>query len=77
MTDEDFPRRIPFAFLEDIKTRWKQAYGMQGKTAVAYQMNEDFKKVLQRQAVRTNLFIYFFVCCFFLALIRVSVSACL
>ena len=55
MTDEDFPRRIPFAFLEDIKQRFKAAYGDRGKRALAYEMNEDFKKVLQKQAVCLSL----------------------
>lgn len=51
MTDEEFPRRIPFAFLDDIKNRFRAAYGDRGKRALAYEMNEDFKKVLQKQAV--------------------------
>jgi len=51
MTDEEFPRRIPFTFLDDIKNRFRAAYGDRGKRALAYEMNEDFKKVLQKQAV--------------------------
>lgn len=51
MADEDFGRRIPFAFLEDIKNRFKTAYGTKGKTAMAYAMNDEFSKVLKRQMV--------------------------
>lgn len=50
LTDEDFPRRIPFAFLEDIRSRFVAAYGTRGKHALAYEMNEDFRKVLQKQS---------------------------
>ena len=42
-------RRIPFAFLEDIKNRFKYSYGDQGRTAIAFQMNEDFGRELQKQ----------------------------
>jgi vesicle-associated membrane protein 7 len=42
-------RRIPFAFLEDIKNRFKYTYGDRGKTAIAFQMNEDFGRELQKQ----------------------------
>jgi len=51
LTDEDFPRRIPYAFLEDIKGRFKAAYGERAKHALSYEMDEDFKKVLQKQSV--------------------------
>jgi len=49
MADEEFGRRIPFAFLEDIKNRFKATYGDRGKTAIAYGMNTDFSRVLQNQ----------------------------
>ena len=49
MADESFGRRIPFSFLEDIMRRWLDAYGERGQTALAYGMNEDFSRVLQRQ----------------------------
>jgi len=49
MADEEFGRRVPFAFLEDIKNRFKSAYGNRGKTAMAYAMNEEFGKVLKKQ----------------------------
>lgn len=49
MADEEFGRRVPFAFLEDIKGRWINSYGDRGQTALAYQMNEDFMRILQKQ----------------------------
>jgi len=49
MADEEFGRRIPFAFLEDIKNRFRATYGDRGKTAIAYGMNTDFSRVLQNQ----------------------------
>jgi len=49
MADEEFGRRVPFAFLEDIKNRFKSAYGDRGKSALAYGMNADFSRVLQNQ----------------------------
>jgi len=57
MADEDFGRRIPFAFLEDIKNRFKTAYGTKGKTAMAYAMNDEFSKVLKRQMVINHLYL--------------------
>jgi len=49
MADEEFGRRIPFAFLDDIKNRFRATYGDRGKTAIAYGMNTDFSRVLQNQ----------------------------
>jgi len=49
MADEAFGRRLPFAFLEDIKNRFKAAYGDRGKTAPEGAMKEDFSRVLQTQ----------------------------
>lgn len=51
MADEEFGRRIPFAFLEDIKNRFRATYGDRGKAAHAYAMNTDFSRVLQNQMV--------------------------
>jgi len=47
MADEEFGRRIPFAFLEDIKNRFQATYGDRGKSAPAFAMNEDFSRVLK------------------------------
>eukprot|EP00735_Rhodelphis_limneticus_P003370 TRINITY_DN14834_c0_g1::TRINITY_DN14834_c0_g1_i1::g.16286::m.16286 TRINITY_DN14834_c0_g1::TRINITY_DN14834_c0_g1_i1::g.16286 ORF type:complete len:218 (-),score=81.04,sp/Q86AQ7/VAM7B_DICDI/62.37/1e-85,Synaptobrevin/PF00957.16/6.3e+03,Synaptobrevin/PF00957.16/1.5e-34,Longin/PF13774.1/2e-23,DUF1798/PF08807.5/0.022,UvsY/PF11056.3/0.17,DUF16/PF01519.11/0.23 TRINITY_DN14834_c0_g1_i1:594-1247(-) len=49
MADEEFGRRLPFAFLHDIKERFRSTYADSGKTALAYAMNEDFSKVLAKQ----------------------------
>lgn len=49
MAEGSFGRRIPFSFLENIRTRWIETYGDRGKTALAYGMNEDFSRVLQKQ----------------------------
>jgi len=45
-------RQIPFAFLEDVKNRFKGAYGNRGQTALAYGMNDEFSRVLARQMVQ-------------------------
>jgi len=49
MAEGSFGRKIPFDFLEDIRNRWVDTYGDRGKTALAYGMNEDFSRVLQKQ----------------------------
>jgi len=49
MADEEFGRRLPFSFLEDVKNRFKATYADRGKTALAYGMNADFSRVLQNQ----------------------------
>jgi len=47
MADEEFGRRIPFAFLDDLKGRFKVSYGDRGRTALAFAMNEDFSRVMK------------------------------
>eukprot|EP01130_Rhizamoeba_saxonica_P000212 TRINITY_DN10200_c0_g1_i1.p1 TRINITY_DN10200_c0_g1~~TRINITY_DN10200_c0_g1_i1.p1 ORF type:complete len:244 (-),score=53.38 TRINITY_DN10200_c0_g1_i1:31-762(-) len=49
MADEEFGKRIPFAFLNDIKQRWRASYGDRGRNAIPHQMQADFGRVLQRQ----------------------------
>ncbi|CAM9099372.1 unnamed protein product [Discosporangium mesarthrocarpum] len=49
MADEESRRRIPFAFLEDIKNRFQATYGDRGKTAGAFAMDEDFSQTLEKQ----------------------------
>lgn len=49
MADEDFGRSTPFHFLDDVMRRWVDTYADRGKTALAYGMNEDFSRVLQKQ----------------------------
>jgi hypothetical protein len=40
-------RRIPFAFLEDVKQRFESAYGVLAATAAAYEYNTEFSHTLQ------------------------------
>jgi len=47
MADEEFGRRIPFSFLEEVKNRFRATYGERGKTALSFAMNEDFSRVLK------------------------------
>ncbi|KAK9828831.1 hypothetical protein WJX72_002301 [[Myrmecia] bisecta] len=49
MADESIGRRIPFAFLDDIKDRFLSAYADGAATAVAYEYNTDFSRVLQQR----------------------------
>ena len=49
MADLSCKRRIPFGFLSDVSDRFKSTYGDQAKTAIAFAMNEDFSRVLQKQ----------------------------
>lgn len=43
-------RRIPFAFLDDIKEKFLAAYGPEAaQYAVAYEYNTDFSSVLQQR----------------------------
>eukprot|EP01120_Amphizonella_sp_Union-15-10_P014660 TRINITY_DN719_c0_g4_i1.p1 TRINITY_DN719_c0_g4~~TRINITY_DN719_c0_g4_i1.p1 ORF type:complete len:281 (-),score=41.67 TRINITY_DN719_c0_g4_i1:125-967(-) len=51
MADEAFGRRIPFAFLEDIKNRFFSMFDQKGKTAGAYAMNAAFSRELENQMV--------------------------
>ena len=47
MADESFGRRVPFAFLEDIKQRFSSQYGATVSTALAYAYNTEFSRVLR------------------------------
>ncbi|GAB9469678.1 hypothetical protein Gpo141_00006949 [Globisporangium polare] len=49
MTDNDLKRRVPFMFLEDMKTQFKSSYGDRGQTAIAFAMNAEFQHVIRRQ----------------------------
>ena len=50
MADEGSKRRVPFAFLDDVKNRFFATYGDRGQTAIAFGMNEDFGRTLRKQA---------------------------
>uniref|UniRef100_A0A6B2LEZ5 V-SNARE coiled-coil homology domain-containing protein n=1 Tax=Arcella intermedia TaxID=1963864 RepID=A0A6B2LEZ5_9EUKA len=49
IADEGFGRRIPFAFLDDIKGRFLATYRDRGKTASPNEMQYDFSRILQTQ----------------------------
>ena len=49
MADLSCKRRVPFGFLTDISDRFKATYGDQAKSAIAFAMNEEFSRVLQKQ----------------------------
>mmetsp|Transcript_7486 Transcript_7486/g.11795 ORF Transcript_7486/g.11795 Transcript_7486/m.11795 type:complete len:177 (+) Transcript_7486:267-797(+) len=50
LADEQLKRRIPFAFLQDVKERFKATYSSeQAHAAIAFAMNDDFARVLQKQ----------------------------
>ncbi|KAJ6241573.1 vesicle-associated membrane protein [Anaeramoeba flamelloides] len=51
MADQNFKRRIAFAFLEDIKQRFLNSYGERGKTALSYGMNSDFSPLLKQRMI--------------------------
>lgn len=49
MCDDSNKRRVPFSFLEDIKKRFTATYGTRAQTAIAFAMNDDFGRTLQKQ----------------------------
>ena len=51
MADKDSKRRIPFAYLNDIKSRFEEMYGSTIKTAVENNMNEEFSKIMEKRMV--------------------------
>ncbi|KAI9596110.1 synaptobrevin domain-containing protein [Syncephalis fuscata] len=55
MADDAFGRRIPFAFLEDLKTRFTALYNTkQIDSAIAYGMNEFSKTIAERMDFYSN-----------------------
>ncbi|RKP08683.1 Longin-like domain-containing protein [Thamnocephalis sphaerospora] len=55
MADDSFGRRIPFAFLEDLKTRFTALYTPdQVASAIAYGMNEFSRTVAERMDFYSN-----------------------
>ena len=48
LSNEVFPTRLSFAFLDDICRQFEATYGDRASTAVAYQMN-DFNRTLRKQ----------------------------
>jgi vesicle-associated membrane protein 7 len=49
MCDDLNKRRVPFAFLEDIQSKFMDAYRSTAQTAIAFTMNEEFSRVLEQR----------------------------
>ncbi|XP_042901950.1 vesicle-associated membrane protein 7 [Parasteatoda tepidariorum] len=49
ITDDDFDRSRAFAFLVEIKRRFKNAYGNRAITSFPYALNTEFSRVLSAQ----------------------------
>ena len=48
LTDEKNKRRLPFAFLDDIKAKFQAAYAHERiAVAIAFTMNADFSRVME------------------------------
>lgn len=56
MADKDSKRRIPFAYLNDIKSRFEEMYGDTIMTAVENNMNEEFSRVMEKRMVDSYCF---------------------
>lgn len=56
MADKDSKRRIPFAYLNDIKSRFEEMYGATIMTAVENNMNEEFSRVMEKRMVGSYCF---------------------
>jgi len=54
MSEDGSKRRIPFSFLEDIRAAFVNDYGERAYTAIAYAMQEDFERVLQKKMHHYN-----------------------
>lgn len=50
MATEALGRRIPFAFLDDVASRFFGSYGATYREAVAYEFNTEFSQVLAQRA---------------------------
>lgn len=51
MSDEHMKRRITFAFLDEIKSTWREKYGQIEQTAIAFSLNDQFSPYLRDQIV--------------------------
>jgi len=49
IADENFGRRIPFAYLDDIRERFKSQYRERAKATIPMAMQSDFSRVLLKQ----------------------------
>ena len=48
---EDFGKRIPFGFLDDIRLMFVNKYGNKAQEAIAYEYNDEFSRILQSKMV--------------------------
>ena len=46
---QELGRRVPYAFLEDLKERFLRAHGDAAQDAVAYEFDESFSAVIQQR----------------------------
>merc|ERR1712070_810545 len=49
MANDNRKQRVPFAFLEDIRRRFRSQFGDAIHSAIAFSFNEEFAPTLQRQ----------------------------
>eukprot|EP01137_Pigoraptor_chileana_P027799 Opistho-2@10815 len=49
MAEEEFGRRVPFAYLQEIKDRFEGAFKGRAATSIAYGLNREFAPVLKQQ----------------------------
>jgi vesicle-associated membrane protein 7 len=49
LCDDLTQRRVPFAFLEDLKDRFQSKYGDKALTVIAYAFSNEFSPVIQKQ----------------------------
>jgi vesicle-associated membrane protein 7 len=47
LADEKQKRRVPFLFLDDVRSKFQASYGERAMTAIAFAMNGEFARVLQ------------------------------
>lgn len=52
--NQEGKRRIPYAYLDDVKERFKSEYGGAAMTAIAFAMNDEFGHVLQTRMEHFN-----------------------
>eukprot|EP00741_Cyanophora_paradoxa_P005366 tig00000880_g5204.t1 len=51
MTEESYGRRMPFVLLEEMRNKWKQAYGDRGRNAGEGAMQDDFGGIVLTRLV--------------------------
>ena len=52
MCETSFGQTRPFAYLDELKTRFETTYGTKWKTAIQYGMQTDFSRVMRQLGVR-------------------------